>query len=95
MDKRTAVVLLVGAMGAQGLNRQGLEFPIGEDTPIMSPALGEAIRIVEADEHSHKERNNGPGSPIGRMATLVAATTSTGLSAASSVLSAYPGWGIR
>jgi hypothetical protein len=59
MDKRTVFVMFVVAILAhQGMNHEGFELPSSQETPIMSPALLNAIGIVDADLPSHKERSS-------------------------------------
>lgn len=70
MDQRTVLVMLVAAiLTHQGLHHEPLEVPTSPATPSLSLALREAIRIVDADLHSHRESKSGPGEQIGRDAT--------------------------
>jgi hypothetical protein len=66
MDKWTVtIVLFVAIIVHQGLTHQGIDLPTSQETPVLSPALREAIRIMEADEHTHKGPPRSPNPPTG------------------------------
>jgi hypothetical protein len=70
MDKWTVtVVVFVAIIVHQGLNHQAIEFPANQETPILSPALLEAVRILDADLHTHQEPPSSVDQPIGQDAT--------------------------
>lgn len=70
MDKRTVLVMFfVAILTHQGMNHEGLELPTGQDTPILSPTLLEAVRILDADLHTHQEPPSSVDQPIGQNAT--------------------------
>ena len=70
MDKRTVLVMFVVAILAhQGMNHEALEVPSGQETQAMSLALLKAVRIVDADLHTHQEPPSSADQPIGQDAT--------------------------
>ncbi|HEV8328271.1 MAG TPA: hypothetical protein VGQ08_12380 [Nitrospiraceae bacterium] len=69
MDKWTVTaVLFVAIIVHEGLNHQGIELPSSQETPVLSPALREAIRIVDADLHTHKGPPSSLDQPMGHEA---------------------------
>jgi hypothetical protein len=70
MDKRTVLIMFVVAILAhQGATHQGLEVSTNKDTLVLSPALLETVRIVDADLHTHKDLPSSVDQSIGHEAT--------------------------
>jgi len=69
MDQRTVLVMFVVAILAhQGMNHEGLELPSNQETPILRPTLLNAVRVVDAHLHSHKERSSSLDQAMGHEA---------------------------
>jgi hypothetical protein len=64
------VTLLVFAIGGQvGQHSSTDELPVNQETPFVSPELANAVRVVDADLHTHQEPPSSVDEPIGHDAT--------------------------
>ena len=52
----------------QGMNHEALEVPSDQETQAMNPALLQAVRIVDADAHTHRESPSSTDQRIGKLA---------------------------
>jgi len=78
MDMRNVpIVFFVGIVMLKGVHHEALELPSSEDTPALSNELRAAVRIVEADLHSHKEKPSELDQPMGQEADDAAISAST------------------
>jgi hypothetical protein len=69
MDKRTALIMFVVAiLTHQGMNHEEFELPGDQETSILSRALVNAGKIIDADLHSHKERSSSLDQAMGHEA---------------------------
>lgn len=75
MNKWPIIVVVTGTLAAQEVKHQRMELPTNQATPVLSPVLLEAVRIVDADVHTHQEPSS-VDRPIGHEGTMGSGSTS-------------------
>ena len=75
MNKWPIIVVVTGTLAAQEVKHQRMELPTNQAPPVLSPALLEAVRIVDADVHTHQEPSS-VDLPIGHEGTMGSGSTS-------------------
>jgi len=63
------IVVVVTILTHQEMNHQGLKLPTSQETLLLNPALLEAVRIVDADLHTHQEPPSSADQPIAQDTT--------------------------
>ena len=75
MKKLPIIVAVAVTLAAQEVKHQRMELPTNQATPVLSPALLGAVRIVDADVHTHQEPSS-VDRPIGHEGTIGSGSTS-------------------